>query len=70
MPRYTFHVENGHRISSDEVTLRSRKAAKREAEEIARELSRDRLSKGKSRVVATDATGAQVAEATIHHKKK
>jgi hypothetical protein len=70
MPRYTFHVENGHRISSDKVTLRSRKSAQREAEGIADDLSHDRLSKGKSRVVATDATGAQVAEAPILHKKK
>ncbi len=69
VPRYTFHVENGHRISSDKVTLRSRKAAQREAEGIARDLSHDRLSRGKSRVIATDATGTKVAEALSSIRK-
>jgi hypothetical protein len=70
MPQYTFHIDNGHRISSDEKTLPSRKAAQREAEGIARDLAQNRSCRDKSRVVATDATGAQVAEAPILHKKK
>ena len=65
MPLYTFHLDNGHRISSDEETLPNRKAAHRAAEEIARDLSRNRTPKGKSRIVATDKTGTTVAEVHI-----
>lgn len=70
MPRYTFHIDNGHRVSSDNVTLHDRKAAQHEAEGIARDLAQNRSSKDKSRVVATDSTGIQVAEAPITHKRK
>jgi hypothetical protein len=54
MPRFTFHIENGHRISSDEEALPNEKAAQREAESIAQDLSRNRTDRQKLRIVATD----------------
>jgi hypothetical protein len=61
MPTFTFHIENGHRISSDIETLPTKRAALLEAKIIARELSKNSTAKRKSRLVVTDHKGMQVA---------
>lgn len=65
MPSYTFHVDNGHRISGDLERLPNNRAAKRKAEEIARDLSRNRTFGNNRRVVATNEQGEQVADVPI-----
>jgi hypothetical protein len=66
MPLYFFHIENGHRITSDEgEEFPDDKSALQEADAIAADLSRNQISPTGLRVIVTSRTGDQVGEVPL-----
>lgn len=66
MPLYVFHIENGHRITSDEgEEIPDDNSARQEADAIAADLSRNQISPTGQRVIVTNDTGDQVAEVRL-----
>jgi hypothetical protein len=65
MPRYFFHLENGHRISADEGDdFPDDASALAAAQEVAKDFAKNR-SGNKLRIIVTNEAGAVVTEVPL-----
>ena len=71
MPYYFFHLENGERLTDDEgEEFPDDRAALREAELIAGDLSKNQISRTNLKAIVTNRKGEQVCEVPLLHKVK
>jgi hypothetical protein len=61
MPQYLFRVENGEPVDGEPEEFADDGAARAAAEDLARELSKNRSSGDQWRIVMTNAAGEQIA---------
>jgi hypothetical protein len=61
MPQYFFRVENGEPIAGESEEFPDDGAARAAAEDIARELSKNRIDGKQWRIVVTNEAGEQIA---------